>query len=274
MRSLLFVPADSEKKIPKALASGADVVILDLEDSVALADKPKARGLAHDILTSPRGPAKLFVRVNALASGLIADDLAAMAAAKPDGLLLPKSESGGDVERLIAMAGLPVIAIATETAAAMFNLGTYGNCGPLLLGLTWGMEDLAAALGAQANRDAQGHPTAPYGLARTLCLIGARAAGVAPIDGVHANFRDLSGLEAQCKDAVRDGFTAKLCIHPDQVAVVNRIFTPSPEAVARARRIVQAFADAGDAGVIGLDGQMLDVPHLKAAKALLARVKS
>ncbi|MGE3874716.1 MAG: CoA ester lyase [Parvibaculaceae bacterium] len=271
MRSLLFVPADSEKKLPKALASAADVVILDLEDSVALADKPRARGLAREILGSPRRGPKLFVRVNALESGLAADDLEAIVAAKPDGLLLPKSESGRDVKRLVAMARLPVIAIATETAAAMFNLGTYGDCGPELIGLTWGMEDLAAALGAQSNRDAQGRPTAPYDLARTLCLIGARAAGVEPVDGVHANFRDLAGLEDRCRDAVRDGFTAKLCIHPDQVAVVNRIFTPSPEAIARAERIVSAFAEAGDAGVIGLDGEMLDVPHLKAAKALLAR---
>ena len=274
MRSLLFVPADSEKKLPKALASAADVVILDLEDSVALADKPKARGLACEVLSSPRGRAKLFVRVNALSSGLTGADLDAVAAAKPDGLLLPKSESGADVKRLIAMARLPVLAIATETAASMFNLGTYGNCGPELLGLTWGMEDLAAALGAQTNRDAQGRPTAPYDLARTLCLIGARAAGVEPVDGVYANFRDLAGLEAQCRDAVRDGFTAKMCIHPDQVEAINRIFTPSPEAIAKARRIVEAFAQAGDAGVIGLDGEMLDVPHLKAAKALLARVAS
>lgn len=274
MRSLLFVPADSEKKLPKALASAADVVILDLEDSVALADKPKARGLACEVLSVPRGRAKLFVRVNALSSGLTGADLDAVAAAKPDGLLLPKSESGADVKRLIAMARLPVLAIATETAASMFNLGTYGDCGPELLGLTWGMEDLAAALGAQSNRDAQGRPTAPYELARTLCLIGARAAGVEPVDGVYANFRDLAGLEAQCRDAVRDGFTAKMCIHPDQVEVINRIFTPSPEAIARARRIVEAFAQAGGAGVIGLDGEMLDVPHLKAAKALLARVVS
>jgi len=272
MRSLLFVPADSEKKLPKALAAGADVVILDLEDSVALADKPRARGHAREVLTSPRGNAKLFVRVNALGSGLVEDDIAAVIPVKPDGLLLPKSESGADVKRLIAMAGLSVIAIATETAAAIFNLGSYGDCGPHLLGLTWGMEDLAAALGAQSNRDAEGRPTAPYQLARTLCLIGARAAGVEPVDGVYANFRDLAGLETQCRDAVRDGFTAKLCIHPDQVDVVNRIFTPSPEAIARAQRIVRAFAEAGDAGVIGLDGEMLDVPHLKAAKALLARV--
>ena len=131
----------------------------------------------------------------------------------------------------------------------------------------------AAALGAQSNRDALGRPTAPYDLARNLCLIGARAARVEPIDGVYANFRDLAGLEAQCREAVRDGFTAKLCIHPDQVAVINRIFTPSPEAIAKAKRIVKAFAEAGNAGVIGLDGEMLDVPHLKAAKALLARSK-
>lgn len=274
MRSLLFVPADSEKKVPKALASSADAVILDLEDSVALADKPKARTRAREVLTSPRGPAKLFVRVNALTTGLTGADLDAVAAARPDGLLLPKSESGADVRRLIALAKLPVIAIATETAAAMFNLGTYGDCGPELLGLTWGMEDLAAALGAQSNRDAEGRPTAPYEVARTLCLIGARAAGVEPVDGVHANFRDLAGLERECREAVRDGFTAKMCIHPDQVEVINRVFTPSPEAIAKARRIVKAFAEAGDAGVIGLDGEMLDVPHLKAAKALLARVAS
>jgi citrate lyase subunit beta/citryl-CoA lyase len=273
MRSLLFVPADSDKKLPKALASAADVVILDLEDSVALADKPKARGLAREVLSSPRGRAKLFVRVNALSSGLTGADLDAVVAAKPDGLLLPKSESGADVKRLIAMARLPVLAIATETASSMFNLGTYGDCGPELLGLTWGMEDLAAALGAQSNRDAQGRPTSPYELARTLCLIGARAAGVEPVDGVYANFRDLAGLEAQCRDAVRDGFTAKMCIHPDQVEAINHIFTPSSEAIARARRIVEAFAKAGDVGVIGLDGEMLDVPHLKAAQALLARVK-
>lgn len=274
MRSLLFVPADSEKKLPKALSCAADVVILDLEDSVALADKPKARALAREVLSSPRGQAKLFVRVNALSSGLTGADLDAVAAARPDGLLLPKSESGADVKRLIAMVRLPVLAIATETAASMFNLGTYGDCGPELLGLTWGMEDLAAALGAQSNRDAQGRPTAPYELARTLCLIGARAAGVEPVDGVYANFRDLAGLEAQCRDAVRDGFTAKMCIHPDQVEAINRLFTPAPEAIAKARRIVEAFAQAGDAGVIGLDGEMLDVPHLKAARALLARVAS
>jgi citrate lyase subunit beta/citryl-CoA lyase len=271
MRSLLFVPADSERKIAKALASGVDAVILDLEDSVALAAKPAARGLAVETLRNRGTGPRIFVRVNALDSGLIADDVAAIRDCVPDGLVLPKSESGGDVRRLLAMIDRPVIAIATETPRALFHLGSYGECGPNLLGLTWGMEDLAAALGAQSNRDDSGAPTDPYRLARSLCLIGARAAGVEPIDGVYVNFRDAAGLERQCREAVRDGFTAKLCIHPDQVAIINQAFTPSAEAVARAKRIVKAFADAGHAGVIGLDGEMLDVPHLKAAQALLAR---
>jgi citrate lyase subunit beta/citryl-CoA lyase len=271
MRSLLFVPADSERKIAKALASGADAVILDLEDSVALAAKPAARSLVTSTLRARGKGQKILVRINALASGLAEDDIAAIGDAAPDGLVLPKAEGGADVKRLLAMADIPVIAIATETARAMFELGTYDDCGGRLLGLTWGMEDLAAALGAQSNRDETGQPTEPYRLARSLCLIGARAAGVAPIDGVHVNFRDAAGLERQCREAVRDGFTAKLCIHPDQVAIINQVFTPSPEAVARARRIVKAFADAGHAGVIGLDGEMLDVPHLRAAQALLAR---
>jgi citrate lyase subunit beta/citryl-CoA lyase len=273
MRSLLFVPADSERKIAKALSSGADAVILDLEDSVALAAKPAAREIAAATLRGRGKNPKLFVRINALASGLAENDIAAIRDAAPDALVLPKAEGGTDVKRLLAMADIPVIAIATETARAVFQLGTYDDCDGRLLGLTWGMEDLAAALGAQTNRDETGQPTEPYRLARNLCLIGARAAGVAPIDGVYVNFRDTAGLERQCREAVRDGFTAKLCIHPDQVAIINQVFTPSPEAIARARRIVKAFADAGHAGVIGLDGEMLDVPHLKAAQALLARAK-
>lgn len=272
MRSLLFVPADSERKIGKALASGADAVILDLEDSVSLDAKPAARKIAASTLKGRGKSPKVLVRINALTSGLAEDDLAAIRDGAPDALVLPKAEGGSDVKRLIELAGLPVIAIATETARAIFQLGTYDGCGPKLLGLAWGMEDLAAALGARSNRDEAGFPTEPYRLARSLCLIGARAAGVAPIDTVHVNFRDAAGLERQCREAVRDGFSAKLCIHPDQVAIVNQVFTPSAEAIARARRIVKAFADAGHAGVIGLDGEMLDVPHLKAAQALLARI--
>ena len=280
MRSLLFVPADSERKIPKALAAGADAVILDLEDSVALAQKAKGRKLAAEVLNRRAPGSKLFVRVNALSSGLAADDVAAVLPARPDGIVLPKSESAVDVVRLsellVSHEGqrTPVIAIVTETAASLFHLGTYAQAGERLLGIAWGMEDLATALGAHSNRDDAGNPTEPYLLARTLCLIGARAAGIEPIDAVYANFRDIAGLERQCREAARDGFTAKMCIHPDQVPVINAAFTPSPEAVARARLIVEAFAAAGNAGVISLDGEMLDVPHLKAAQNLLARANA
>ena len=192
--------------------------------------------------------------------------------------MLPKSESAIDVVRLAELLvsygeheRTPIIAIVTETAASLFHLDTYGQAGERLLGIAWGMEDLATALGAHSNRDESGNPTGPYRLARTLCLIGARAANVEPIDAVYANFRDANGLERQCREAVRDGFTAKMCIHPDQVAAINAAFTPSSEAIARARRILDAFAEEDNAGVISLDGEMLDVPHLKAARNLLAR---
>jgi citrate lyase subunit beta/citryl-CoA lyase len=280
MRSLLFVPAASERKIPKALASGADAVILDLEDSVAPSDKARARGLAAEVLEQRTTGIRMFVRVNALASGLTSDDVAQVLPARPDGIVLPKSESAMDVVRLgelLASHGererTPIIAIVTETAASLFNLGTYAQAGQRLSGIAWGMEDLATALGAQSNRDENGLATEPYRLARTLCLIGARAAGVEPIDAVYSNFRDVAGLERLCREAARDGFTGKMCIHPDQVAVINAAFTPSSQSIARARRIVDAFAAAGDAGVISLDGEMLDVPHLKAARDLLARLR-
>ena len=278
MRSLLFVPADSERKVPKALAAGADVVILDLEDSVAPDRKAAARGIAAEALASRAIMPKLFVRVNSLGSGLATADVAAVVRAGPDGLVLPKSESAADIislGQMLAAAGedrtTPVIAIATETALSLFHLGTYRKAGDRLIGLAWGMEDLATALGASSNRDERGEPTDPYRLARTLCLIAARAAGAEPIDAVYANFKDLEGLERQCREAARDGFTAKMCIHPDQVPVINAAFTPSEDALARARRVVEAFAAAGNAGVISLDGEMLDVPHLKAAKNMLAR---
>lgn len=276
MRSLLFVPADSEKKIPKALASDADVVILDLEDSVAPAAKPAARALAAEVLRS-NCEARIYVRVNALDTGLTLDDLQATLPARPHGLVLPKSASAEDVNRLHALIMMvapgdeatPVIAIATETAASIFNMGSYVNAHPRLEGLNWGMEDLAAALGAQSNRDERGEPTEPYRLARTLTLFAARAAGLAPIDAVYPNFRDSAGLSKQCREAVRDGFTAKMCIHPDQIGAINEAFTPSSEMIARARHIVEAFAAAGNPGVLAVEGEMLDAPHLKAAQALL-----
>ena len=275
MRSLLFVPADSERKITRGLASGADVVILDLEDSVAAANKPAARRLAADVLGSSRGSVPmLIVRVNALDSGLLEADLEAVMPASPDGFMQPKTRCAEDVKTLAAMAGsggLPIIAIATETAGALFGLQSYVDAVPPLAGLTWGAEDLSSDLGAESSRDDAGQLTDPYRLARTLCLIGARAANVEPIDTVYVNYRDGDGLEAECRAAARDGFTGKLAIHPDQVEPINRLFTPAPEAVDRARRIIEAFKAAGEAGVVGLEGEMLDRPHLLRARQLLAR---
>ena len=277
MRSLLFVPADSERKIAKALASGADVVIFDLEDSVSAAAKPAARRLAAEVLAAPR-PAtapRLFVRVNALDTGMTAADLEAVLPARPDGLMQPKTEGGGDVAELARQSGgtVPIIAIVTETARALFGCGTYEAAGPALYGMAWGAEDLSNDLGARSSRDAEGRLTEPYRLARTLCLAGARAAGVEPIDTVHVNFRDLADLEAECEAAVRDGFAAKMAIHPAQVEIINRVFTPSPEAIAEAEAVVSAFAAAGDTGVVAIDGKMFDIPHLKRAQKLLARVR-
>jgi citrate lyase subunit beta/citryl-CoA lyase len=278
LRSLLFVPADSERKIARALSSSADAIILDLEDSVALADKPRARSIAAAALKNER-TRTVFVRINALETGLASADLEAVLRSRP-GIMLPKSESAASVNDLYRLmmaydpeaGALPVIAIATETAQALFGLGTYRNAHTGLVGLTWGMEDLMAALGAAANRGEDGRPTETFRLARTLCLAGARAAGLEAIDTVHTNFRDLEGFESEAKDAARDGFTGKLCIHPDQVEIANAAFTPSPQAIAHARAVIDAFVTAGNSGVIALDGQMLDVPHLKAARSLLARV--
>jgi citrate lyase subunit beta / citryl-CoA lyase len=300
MRSLLFVPADSERKIARGLASGADVVILDLEDSVAAANKPAARRLTAEVLTRQRAKwPMLIVRVNALGSGLIEADLEAVMPASPDGLMQPKTRGAEDVKALAAMAGgsgaggsgaggsgaggsgaggggaggagLAILAIATETAGALFGIETYADAVPPLVGLTWGAEDLSNDLGAQASRDEEGRLSDPYRFARTLCLIGARAANVEPIDTVYVNYRDGEGLQAECRAAARDGFTGKMAIHPDQVEPINRLFTPAPEAVDRARRIIEAFKAAGDAGVVGFHGEMLDRPHLARAEQLLAR---
>jgi len=275
VRSLLFVPADSERKIAKALASDADALILDLEDSVSLANKAKARALAAEVLASRRqARPSLLVRVNPLSSGLTRADVEAVMPAGPDGLMQPKTDTCEDVLTLSAMSGgsLPIVAIATETARSIFGLADYAGAVPPLAGLAWGAEDLSSDLGAEANRDEGGRFTDPYRLARTLCLIAARAAGVEPIDTVYVNFRDAAGFEADCRAGMRDGFTAKLAIHPDQVETINRVFTPAPEAVARARRIVEAFSESAELGVISIDGEMVDRPHVVRAERLLGRV--
>lgn len=287
MRSLLFVPGNQREKLEKAFRSGADALILDLEDSVSLAEKDAARRTVLEFLREHREETArplLYVRVNALATRLADGDLDIVMTGAPDGIVLPKSAGGGDVALLDArlavreaLHGLEdrstrIVAIATETAAAIFGLGSYAGVSSRLAGIAWGAEDLGADTGALAPR-ADGGWTEPNRLVRNLTLFGAAAAGVAAIDTVYTNFRDADGLRAECEAAARDGFSAKLAIHPDQVDVINAAFTPSSDAVAQAERVVAAFAEANGAGVIALDGKMFDRPHLKAAERLLARVR-
>jgi citrate lyase subunit beta / citryl-CoA lyase len=272
LRSLLFVPGDDARKINRALASQADAVIIDLEDSVALPNKDAARHLAGEVLQQPR-KITIFVRINGLSSGQSEADLDAVLTHRPNGIVLPKCRSGDDITRLAIQTGpnVPVIAIATETASSLLAMATYASAGASLVALAWGGEDLSLDLGAATNRASDGGYADPYRLARTLCLVGARAAGVEPIDAVFTAYRDLAGLETEAEAAARDGFSGKLAIHPDQVPVINRVFTPSQKDVERAERVVAAFESAGRRGVIGLDGEMLDVPHLRRAERILAR---
>ena len=288
MRSLLFVPADGGTKLDKAMASGADAVILDLEDSIAPDRKAAARAPALAFLKEA-GPAKtrprLLVRINGLDTGMTDADLDAVVAGKPDAILLPKAEGGASVTHLDAkltareaIAGLPdgtieIFALTTETAKALFLAGSYGGASKRLKGLTWGAEDLSAELGAEANRDAKGQWLDPYRVARALCLAGAAAAQVPALDTVYVDYRNDAGLKRECEEARRDGFTGKLAIHPAQVAAINDVFTPGPEQIAKAKAIVAAFAVQPGAGTVGIDGKMYDRPHLARANALLASLK-
>jgi citrate lyase subunit beta/citryl-CoA lyase len=285
MRSFLFVPADSAKKLDKAMTSGADALIVDLEDSIALDGKARARQSAVAFLNDATAAADrpyLLVRVNGLQTGLTDSDLDAIAPAEPDAIMLPKAEGGSalvhaDAKLAVreAASGLPdgaikILPIATETAAALFLVGTFAGASARLIGLTWGAEDLSAELGAHANRDPQGRFLDPYRLARALCLAGAAAAQVPAIDTVYVDFRNEQGFRRECEDACRDGFTGKMAIHPAQVPIINEVFTPSTEALARAQAIIDAFAQNPGAGVVGLGGVMYDRPHLAKAQRLLA----
>ena len=276
LRSFLFVPGDSERKQAKALTSGADALILDLEDSVAADQLPVARERVRAFLAgTPRAQApQLWVRVNAPSSEAIADDLAAVLPARPDGIVLPKVSAPSEALKISRSLEGPVklIVIATETPKALLTLSEYASADfqDRLLGLTWGMEDLAAALGATAQRGPEGSLTPAFELARSLCLIAAAAAGVQAIDGIHADFRDTQGLAKEAARARRDGFTGKLAIHPDQIAAINAAFSPTKEEVAHARRVVAAFEAAGGAGVTSLDGRMIDRPHLIQAQRVLS----
>src|SRR5579863_4149232 len=286
MRSLLFVPADSAKKLDKAMTSGADAIVVDLEDSIAPDGKARARDSAAAFVkaaVATKTRPTIMVRVNGLQTGLTDADLDAIAPAKPDAIMLPKAEGGASVIHADAKLavreaqnGLPdshikILPIATETAAALFVAGTFAGSSTRLIGLTWGAEDLSADIGAQANRDAQGNFLDPYRLARVLCLAGAAAAAVPAIDTVYVDFRDSDGFRRECEEACRDGFVGKMAIHPAQVPIINEVFTPTAEALARAQAIVAAFAANPGAGVVGIEGVMYDRPHLARAEQVLAR---
>jgi citrate lyase subunit beta/citryl-CoA lyase len=275
LRSLLFVPADRPERFAKAAASGADAIILDLEDSVAPSRKGEARATASDALAGPR-PVTTIVRINPLTSGLAEFDLAAILTARPDAVILPKAEGAISVARLCTMMGdaaVPILPIATETPAAVFQLGSYAQVAQHLIGLTWGAEDLPAAIGASSSREADGRYTPPYEMVRALTLFGAHAADIPAIETVYPAISDLDGLAAYAARGRRDGFTGMMAIHPAQVPVINAAFTPGAEEIAQARAIVDAFAANPDSGAFQLDGKMIDAPHLKQAQRILALVE-
>ncbi|PJI40930.1 CoA ester lyase [Ferrovibrio sp.] len=281
MRSLLFTPGVSAKMMAKAVDGAADVVILDLEDSVSPDGKAAAREAVVAILARPRrAGSSLYVRINPLDSAWCGDDLRAVLPGRPDGIMLPKPDGPEDVVRLsqhLAELEQPdmaertrIIAICTETAAGTLSLAAQSWRHPRLSGLVWGGEDLAAVLGATSNRDAAGQYTGPFALARNLCLLAARAAGVTPIDAVYTDFRNPEGLAAEVAAARRDGFDAKAAIHPSQIDIINRAFSYTDAERDWARRVVAALKD-GAIGAAQMDGSMVDVPHLVQARRILSR---
>jgi citrate lyase subunit beta/citryl-CoA lyase len=273
-RSWLFVPADSNKKMMKALESGADAIIFDLEDSVAPAQKPIARELLTLLPERRDGEPERWIRINPLGTDSHREDLDLLEDLDIDGVVLPKAESGDDVADLaaeLAPRSLPIHAIVTETAASLFGLLSYRDCCSSLAAMSWGAEDLSAALGASSKYSAGGELAFTYQMARSLCLAGAVAAEVQPVDGVYADFRDEAGLIAEARAAASEGFSGKLAIHPAQVGPINEAFTPSAEELAHAQDIVDAFAAEPDAGVLSVAGKMVDRPHLVQARRVLAR---
>lgn len=283
MRSLLFVPGDSERKFDKACESGADGLILDLEDAVSPANKVSARAnVAQWLDRADDTAAGLFVRVNALDTGLTLADLAAVVRPGLAGIVIPKANGGHDLTRVshylaaleekagMATESVAAIVVATETPSAMFALNGYAGASSRLIGLTWGAEDLSSAIGATTNKSADGGWSFPYQMARAQCLFAAGSAGVAAIDTLYADFRDEAGLQGDCDQARRDGFTGRIAIHPAQVPTINRCFSPSEQDMAEARLVIEAFAAAPDAGTVAINGRMYDIPHLKAARRILA----
>lgn len=283
LRSLMFVPGDSEKKLSKAQALGADGVVLDLEDSVVPARKDLARGMTADFLRAHQdAPCEWWVRINPLDGEYVMQDLAAVVPAAPAGVMVPKPDSPLDVERIsnfidilevehgLEPGSVGIIPVATETPAAVLNIGDYQYANPRIRALTWGAEDISAAVGATTNVDEAGRWLPPHQVTRSLCLFAAYAANAQAMDTVMADFRDLEGLERVCNEARRDGFTGKMAIHPGQVEVINAAFTPSAEELEHARAVIAAFAENPDAGTLQLDGKMIDRPHLTQAERIVA----
>lgn len=286
MRSLLFIPGDSPKKLAKGVTCGADAIIVDLEDAISPERKAQARDITlaylKEVQPISRRP-RLMVRINGLQTGLTDADLDVIVAGKPDAIMLPKAEGGAAVTHCDAklaareaIHGLPdgsikIVTIATETAKSLFLAGTFGDASPRLTGLTWGAEDISAEIGAEANRDQDGNFLDLYRLARSLCLAGATVAKVQAIDTVYVDFRNEAGLRRECEEARRDGFTGKMAIHPAQIPIINEVFTPTAEALAKARAVIAAFAADPGAGTVGIGGLMYDRPHLELARQLLAR---
>lgn len=283
LRSLLFVPGDSERKLSKGVESKADALILDLEDAVAPSRTHLARGMVAEYLKSrpDRSRQKLWVRINPLGTPASMLDLAAVVAGAPDGILLPKVNGPADIARLghcldalearegLGAGLIRIMPVATETPQSLFALGGYAGSSDRLHGLTWGAEDIAAALGASANRRPTGEYDTVYAMAKALCLSGAVAANVQPVDTIWADYRDPDGLRAEAQQSRQSGYTGKIAIHPAQVDVINEAFTPRADEVAWARRVVDVFAANPGLGTVGLDGKMLDMPHLKQARKIL-----
>jgi len=287
LRSLLFVPADSERKLEKSTASRADVLILDLEDAVAESRKDAARGMAAEFIAGQAGKlaARLFVRINPLETPLAMRDLAAVVRLGLAGIVLPKIRSATDVVRLghcldsleasagVSPGSVQILPVATETAQAMLNMQSFAGPVPRLAGITWGAEDLSAAIGAVSNREEDGRWSPLYELANSLCLCAATAAGVPPIDTLYADFRDAAGLQSACKASRRRGFRGRIAIHPDQVATINDAYAPSAAEIAHAKRIADAFSANPDAGTLSIDGVMVDKPHLTQALRTLGMAR-
>ena len=270
-RSWLFVPADSEKKIAKALESESDAIIFDLEDSVVPAQKAAARAILKGLGARSGGP-QWWVRINPLGSEYHKDDLDVLSVSDIHGIVLPKAEGGADITQLAHRTGnIPVHAIVTETPASLFGMLSYRDPKSPLAAMSWGAEDLSSAIGASSKYGADGDLSFTYKLARSLCLAAAVAAGVQPVDGIFADFKDDEGLRSEAEAAAREGFTGKLAIHPAQVAIINAAFTPSEADLAHAQAIVDAFEAQPDAGVLSVGGKMVDRPHLVQARGILER---